>query len=179
MVVKSSGRKTPKECLLYILCIPSSKLTWQWKYTFSNREYIFKWWITMLIYWRVHQKKYVYIYAKHLPIEIYKKNTHKDSLSLVRIFHPCQFWTLSPFNQLNPTPTPTKALRKPTVFHFEKRRPRHVGHNAVHRSISAGDLMTWWDNHPYKGAPGSSYNWVKITPKPRVIRTVSHLEGHL
>ena len=25
--------------------IPSSKLTWQWKSTFSNREYIFKWWI--------------------------------------------------------------------------------------------------------------------------------------
>ena len=27
------------------LHIPSSKLTWQWKSTFSNREYIFKWWI--------------------------------------------------------------------------------------------------------------------------------------
>ena len=25
--------------------IPSSKLTWQWKSTFSNREYIFKWWM--------------------------------------------------------------------------------------------------------------------------------------
>jgi len=25
--------------------VPSSKLTWQWKSTFSNREYIFKWWI--------------------------------------------------------------------------------------------------------------------------------------
>ena len=25
--------------------IPSSKLTWQWKFTFSNRKYIFKWWI--------------------------------------------------------------------------------------------------------------------------------------
>ena len=25
--------------------LPSSKLTWQWKSTFSNREYIFKWWI--------------------------------------------------------------------------------------------------------------------------------------
>ena len=26
-------------------CVPSSKLTWQWKFTFSNRKYIFKWWI--------------------------------------------------------------------------------------------------------------------------------------
>ena len=25
--------------------LPSSKLTWQWKFTFSNRKYIFKWWI--------------------------------------------------------------------------------------------------------------------------------------
>ena len=25
--------------------LPSSKLTWQWKSTLSNREYIFKWWI--------------------------------------------------------------------------------------------------------------------------------------
>ena len=25
--------------------VPSSKLTWQWKFTFSNRKYIFKWWI--------------------------------------------------------------------------------------------------------------------------------------
>ena len=29
--------------ILYVLL--SSKLTWQWKSTFSNREYIFKWWI--------------------------------------------------------------------------------------------------------------------------------------
>ena len=26
--------------------IPSSQLTWQWKFTFSNRKYIFKWWIS-------------------------------------------------------------------------------------------------------------------------------------
>ena len=25
--------------------IPSSKLTWQWNFPFSNRKYIFKWWI--------------------------------------------------------------------------------------------------------------------------------------
>ena len=25
--------------------LPSGKLTWQWKSTFSNRKYIFKWWI--------------------------------------------------------------------------------------------------------------------------------------
>ena len=25
--------------------LPSSKLTWQWKFTGSNRKYIFKWWI--------------------------------------------------------------------------------------------------------------------------------------
>ena len=25
--------------------IPSLKLTWHWKFTFSNRKYIFKWWI--------------------------------------------------------------------------------------------------------------------------------------
>ena len=25
--------------------LPSSKLTWQWKFTFSKRKYIFKWWI--------------------------------------------------------------------------------------------------------------------------------------
>ena len=25
--------------------LPSSKVTWQWKSTLSNREYIFKWWI--------------------------------------------------------------------------------------------------------------------------------------
>ena len=38
------------------LGIPSSKLTWQWKFTFSNRKYIFKWWIfqpAMLDYRRV------------------------------------------------------------------------------------------------------------------------------
>ena len=29
----------------YRVNIPSSKLAWQWKATFSNREYIFKWWI--------------------------------------------------------------------------------------------------------------------------------------
>ena len=52
-----------------------------------------------------------------------------------------------------PNTDTSQALRKPTVFHFEKQRPRHVGHNAVHRSISAGDLMTWWDNHPYKVGP--------------------------
>ena len=36
--------------------IPSSKLTWQWKSTSSNRKYIFKWWIfqpAMLVYPRV------------------------------------------------------------------------------------------------------------------------------
>ena len=25
--------------------VPSSKLTWQWKFTFSNRKYTFKWWM--------------------------------------------------------------------------------------------------------------------------------------
>jgi len=25
--------------------IPSLKLTWHWNFTFSNRKYIFKWWI--------------------------------------------------------------------------------------------------------------------------------------
>ena len=25
--------------------LPSGKLTWQWKFTFANRKYIFKWWI--------------------------------------------------------------------------------------------------------------------------------------
>ena len=30
-------------CILIML--PSGKLTWQWKSTFSNRKYIFKWWI--------------------------------------------------------------------------------------------------------------------------------------
>ena len=35
--------------------IPSSKPTWQWKISMFNREYIFKWSISiaMLVYWRV------------------------------------------------------------------------------------------------------------------------------
>ena len=40
--------------------IPSSKLTWQWKFTFSNREYIVKWWIfqpAMLVHQWVNSKK--------------------------------------------------------------------------------------------------------------------------
>ena len=36
--IKTWRRKTPKH-------LPSSKRTWQWKFTFSNRNYIFNWWI--------------------------------------------------------------------------------------------------------------------------------------
>ena len=35
LVVKSTGT--------FPLKVPSSKLTWQWKITIFNREYIFKW----------------------------------------------------------------------------------------------------------------------------------------
>ena len=28
-----------------LIVVPSSKLTWQWTFTFSNRKYIFKSWI--------------------------------------------------------------------------------------------------------------------------------------
>ena len=36
---------TPIQTTSFKWMLPSGKLTWQWKSTFSNREYIFKWWI--------------------------------------------------------------------------------------------------------------------------------------
>ena len=41
--------------------IPSSKLTWQWKFTFSNRKYIFKWWI-FHSYVSLPEGIYIYIF---------------------------------------------------------------------------------------------------------------------
>ena len=43
-------RVSPISWCVFVLCIyvyniPSSKRTWQWKFTVSNRKYIFKWWI--------------------------------------------------------------------------------------------------------------------------------------
>ena len=49
---KSTGPKRQMVGLLHSL-----KLTWQWKFTFSNRKYIFKWWIfrpAMLAYRKVY-----------------------------------------------------------------------------------------------------------------------------
>ena len=38
-------KKNGDEHVTFKKVVPSSKLTWQWKFTFSNRKYIFKWWI--------------------------------------------------------------------------------------------------------------------------------------
>ena len=67
------------------LGIPSSKLTWQWKFTFSNRKYIFKWWIFHCHVRLPEGNIFGVIFSSHLKVRKSKVSFRECKYSLGRL----------------------------------------------------------------------------------------------
>ena len=59
----------------FLANLPSSKLTWQWKFTFSNRKYIFKWWV---FHWYVSlpdcNRFGIYVFKEYLQWSVFLRD---------------------------------------------------------------------------------------------------------